>query len=207
MRLILSLAHELGFRPDRRGCRDRGPARRAAPSRVQDGPRLPVCQADDAGRRAWPSPAAARTDSGSDRHLRSVGSHPETSPNLSANKVGGMGQLQKVSWRTAGYAALGTALAAASVVAVVNSDGVHPTSLTSNARDAVAGRSRQRQCRAGRRVGRTGPGQDHDRDRPRGRSRGAGRRRRVPRRQDRRVRCARSRRPSCSWALLNRWRC
>ncbi len=44
-----------------------------------------------------------------------------------------MGQLQKVSWRTAGYVALGTVLAAASVVAVVNSDGVHPTSLTSNA--------------------------------------------------------------------------
>jgi len=43
-----------------------------------------------------------------------------------------MGQLQKVSWRTAGYAALGTALAAASVIAVINSDGVHPTALTSN---------------------------------------------------------------------------
>ena len=44
-----------------------------------------------------------------------------------------MAQLQKVSWRTAGYAALGTALAAASIVAIVNRDGVRPTSLTSNA--------------------------------------------------------------------------
>ncbi|MEY2400259.1 MAG: large repetitive protein, partial [Ilumatobacteraceae bacterium] len=44
-----------------------------------------------------------------------------------------MGQLQKVSWRSAGYAALGSALAAASVIAVVNSDGVRPTSLVSNA--------------------------------------------------------------------------
>ncbi len=44
-----------------------------------------------------------------------------------------MGQLQKVSWRTAGYAALGTVVAAASVVAVINSDGVRPTSLTSSA--------------------------------------------------------------------------
>ena len=44
-----------------------------------------------------------------------------------------MGQLQKVSWRAVGYSALGTALAAASVIAIVNSDGVRPTSLTSNA--------------------------------------------------------------------------
>jgi hypothetical protein len=44
-----------------------------------------------------------------------------------------MGQLQKVSWRTAGYAALGTVVAAASVVAIVNSDGVRPTSLISSA--------------------------------------------------------------------------
>ncbi len=44
-----------------------------------------------------------------------------------------MGQLQKVSWRTAGYAALGTVVAAASVVAIINSDGVRPTSLTSSA--------------------------------------------------------------------------
>ena len=44
-----------------------------------------------------------------------------------------MGQLQKVSWRAVGYSALGTVLAAASVVAIVNSDGVRPTSLTSNA--------------------------------------------------------------------------
>ena len=67
-----------------------------------------------------------------------------------------MGQLQKVSWRTAGYAALGTVLAAASVVAVVNSDGVRPTSLTSNAAtrwlvDQVngTGRARRRPGRAG----------------------------------------------------------
>ena len=44
-----------------------------------------------------------------------------------------MGQLQKVSWRTVGYAALGTVVAAASVVAIMNSDGVRPTSLTSSA--------------------------------------------------------------------------
>ncbi|MBK5332720.1 MAG: tandem-95 repeat protein, partial [Ilumatobacteraceae bacterium] len=44
-----------------------------------------------------------------------------------------MGQLQKVSWRTVGYAALGTVFAAASVVAIINSDGVRPTSLTSSA--------------------------------------------------------------------------
>ena len=44
-----------------------------------------------------------------------------------------MGQMQKVSWRTAGCAALGTIVAAASVVAIINSDGVRPTSLTSNA--------------------------------------------------------------------------
>jgi hypothetical protein len=43
-----------------------------------------------------------------------------------------MGQLQKVSWRTAGYAALGAVVAAASVVAIVNSDGVRPTALTSS---------------------------------------------------------------------------
>src|SRR5476651_1929005 len=44
-----------------------------------------------------------------------------------------MGQLERVSWRTVGYAALGTIVAAASVVAIVNSDGVRPTSLTSSA--------------------------------------------------------------------------
>jgi hypothetical protein len=44
-----------------------------------------------------------------------------------------MGQLQKVSWRVVGYAALGTVVAAASVVAIVNSDGVRPTSLMSSA--------------------------------------------------------------------------
>ncbi len=43
-----------------------------------------------------------------------------------------MGQLQKVSWRTAGYAALGTVVAVASVVAVINSDGVRPTALASS---------------------------------------------------------------------------
>ncbi|HZY07141.1 MAG TPA: hypothetical protein VFE69_05325, partial [Ilumatobacteraceae bacterium] len=40
--------------------------------------------------------------------------------------------MQNVSWRTVGYSALGTALAAASVIAVFNSDGVHPTALTSS---------------------------------------------------------------------------
>jgi large repetitive protein len=44
-----------------------------------------------------------------------------------------MAELQKVSWRTAGYALLGSAVAIASVVAIVRSDGIHPTSLTSNA--------------------------------------------------------------------------
>lgn len=44
-----------------------------------------------------------------------------------------MGQLQKVSWRTIGYAALGAVVTAASVVAIINSDGIRPTSLTSNA--------------------------------------------------------------------------
>ncbi|MEO8267796.1 MAG: Ig-like domain-containing protein [Ilumatobacteraceae bacterium] len=44
-----------------------------------------------------------------------------------------MGQIQKVSWRTVGYAALGAVVAAASVVAIINSDGVRPTSLTSSA--------------------------------------------------------------------------
>src|SRR4051812_12018651 len=44
-----------------------------------------------------------------------------------------MGQLQNVSWRTVGYSALGTAVAAASVIAVFNSDGVHPTALASSA--------------------------------------------------------------------------
>ncbi len=44
-----------------------------------------------------------------------------------------MAQLQKVSWRTVGYAALGTIVAICIVVAIVNSDGVRPTSLTSNA--------------------------------------------------------------------------
>ncbi|HEY0520118.1 MAG TPA: hypothetical protein VGC84_11550, partial [Ilumatobacteraceae bacterium] len=44
-----------------------------------------------------------------------------------------MAQLQKVSWRTVGYSALGTLLAAGSVVAIVNSNGVRPTSLVSNA--------------------------------------------------------------------------
>ncbi|MEP7203183.1 MAG: Ig-like domain-containing protein [Ilumatobacteraceae bacterium] len=44
-----------------------------------------------------------------------------------------MGQLQKVSWRAVGYTALGIVVAAASVVAVVNSDGVRPALLTSNA--------------------------------------------------------------------------
>ncbi|HEX3089947.1 MAG TPA: hypothetical protein VHQ23_14935, partial [Ilumatobacteraceae bacterium] len=43
-----------------------------------------------------------------------------------------MGQLQRVSWRTAGYAALATALVAGSVIAVLNSNGVKPTALTSN---------------------------------------------------------------------------
>ena len=44
-----------------------------------------------------------------------------------------MAQLQKVSWRTVGYTALGSIVAIASVVAIVNSDGVRPTSLTSSA--------------------------------------------------------------------------
>jgi large repetitive protein len=43
-----------------------------------------------------------------------------------------MGQLQKVSWRTAGYAMLSCAVAATAVVTVVRSDGVRPLSLSSN---------------------------------------------------------------------------
>ena len=43
-----------------------------------------------------------------------------------------MAQLQKVSWRTVGYTTLGSVVAIASVVAIVNSDGVRPTSLTSS---------------------------------------------------------------------------
>ena len=43
-----------------------------------------------------------------------------------------MSQLQKVSWRTVGYTALGSVVAIASVVAIVKSDGVRPTSLTSS---------------------------------------------------------------------------
>ncbi|MFM2073465.1 MAG: hypothetical protein RLZZ623_3729, partial [Actinomycetota bacterium] len=44
-----------------------------------------------------------------------------------------MAQLQKVSWRTVGYTALGSVVAIASVVAIVRSDGVRPTSLSSSA--------------------------------------------------------------------------
>ena len=44
-----------------------------------------------------------------------------------------MTESQKVSWRTAGSALLGCALATASVVAIIRSDGVRPTSLTSSA--------------------------------------------------------------------------
>ncbi len=44
-----------------------------------------------------------------------------------------MSELHKVSWRTAGYAALGTVVAVASVVAIIRGDGVRPTSLTSSA--------------------------------------------------------------------------
>ncbi|MDP9463728.1 MAG: Ig-like domain-containing protein, partial [Actinomycetota bacterium] len=44
-----------------------------------------------------------------------------------------MAELHKVSWRTAGYAALGSVVAVASVVVIIRSDGVHPTSLTSSA--------------------------------------------------------------------------
>ncbi len=44
-----------------------------------------------------------------------------------------MAQLQKVSWRTVGYTALGSVVAIASVVAIIRSDGVRPTSLSSNA--------------------------------------------------------------------------
>ncbi len=41
-----------GVCPNCRRRRDRSAARRAAPPRVQDGPGLPVCQADDTGRRS-----------------------------------------------------------------------------------------------------------------------------------------------------------
>src|SRR4051812_21507900 len=75
-------------------------------------------------------PAAVHTDSASESL---VGFPPGPTQKDPASKVGGMGQLQNVSWRTVGYSALGTAVAAASVIAVFNSDGVHPTALTSSA--------------------------------------------------------------------------
>src|SRR4051794_39268405 len=74
--------------------------------------------------------AAVHTDSASESL---VGFRPGPTQKDPASKVGGMGQLQNVSWRTVGYSALGTAVAAASVIAVFNSDGVHPTALTSSA--------------------------------------------------------------------------
>src|SRR4051812_6735173 len=74
--------------------------------------------------------AAVHTDSASESL---VGFRPGPTQKDPASKVGGMGQLQNVSWRTVGYSALGTAVAAASVIAVFNSDGVHPTALASNA--------------------------------------------------------------------------
>src|SRR3954465_6108616 len=73
--------------------------------------------------------AAVHTDSASESL---VGFRPGPTQKDPASKVGGMGQLQNVSWRTVGYSALGTAVAAASVIAVFNSDGVHPTALTSS---------------------------------------------------------------------------
>src|SRR3954451_16967655 len=74
--------------------------------------------------------AAAHTGSASESL---VGFRPGRTQKDPASKVGGMGQLQNVSWRTVGYSALGTAVAAASVIAVFNSDGVHPTALASSA--------------------------------------------------------------------------
>src|SRR3954466_4278157 len=74
--------------------------------------------------------AAVHTDSASESL---VGFRPGPTQKDPASKVGGMGQLQNVSWRTVGYSALGTAVAAASVIAVFNSDGVHPTALASSA--------------------------------------------------------------------------
>ncbi|HSB85300.1 MAG TPA: hypothetical protein VLD86_03275, partial [Ilumatobacteraceae bacterium] len=44
-----------------------------------------------------------------------------------------MAQVQKVSWRTVGYAALGTAAIIAGTVGIARSDGVRPTALKSNA--------------------------------------------------------------------------
>ena len=44
-----------------------------------------------------------------------------------------MAQMQKVSWRTVGYAALGTTAIIAATVAIVHSDGVRPTLLKSAA--------------------------------------------------------------------------
>ncbi|HEY7627608.1 MAG TPA: hypothetical protein VH761_11090, partial [Ilumatobacteraceae bacterium] len=44
-----------------------------------------------------------------------------------------MAEVQKVSWRTVGYAALGAAAIVAGTVSIVRSDGVRPASLKSNA--------------------------------------------------------------------------
>ncbi|MGZ4791316.1 MAG: hypothetical protein ACXWBO_05580, partial [Ilumatobacteraceae bacterium] len=44
-----------------------------------------------------------------------------------------MAQMQKVSWRTVGYAALGTVAVIAAAVGIVHSDGVRPTLLKSSA--------------------------------------------------------------------------
>jgi Bacterial Ig domain len=44
-----------------------------------------------------------------------------------------MAQMQKVSWRTVGYAALGTTAIIAAAVGIVHSDGVRPTSMKSSA--------------------------------------------------------------------------
>src|SRR3954453_3448997 len=74
--------------------------------------------------------AAAHTGSASESL---VGFRPGPSQRHWSSKVGGMGQLQNESWRTDGYSALGTAVAAASVIAVFNRDGGNPTELTSSA--------------------------------------------------------------------------
>ncbi|MEY2552783.1 MAG: large repetitive protein, partial [Ilumatobacteraceae bacterium] len=44
-----------------------------------------------------------------------------------------MAEMQKVSWRTVGYAALGTTALIAATIGIVHSDGVRPTSLKSSA--------------------------------------------------------------------------
>ena len=73
-----------------------------------------------------------------------------------------MGQLQKVSWRTVGYATLGTGARGCIGDRRHQQRRSQPTSLTSNAATRWLVDRHQRQRRAGRWPGRRGAGQDHE---------------------------------------------